>query len=67
MHLLEVLGLWAVAVTMLLTAVVFGWVTIKARPMAVNVERLSRQARHEDVVRRACAGLDDEYRQLLEQ
>jgi hypothetical protein len=62
---MELLGLWAVAGTLLLSAVVFGWVTISARPMATDLERRGRQGRHEDLVRRACADLDDEYRQLL--
>jgi hypothetical protein len=59
------LGLWAVAVMLLLSAVVFGWVTIVNRPRATDLNRRSRQARHEDLVRRACADLDDEYRRLL--
>ena len=62
---MELLGLWAVAATLLLSAVVFGWVTITTRPRATDLERRSRLARQDDLVRRECAGLDDEYRQLL--
>jgi hypothetical protein len=62
---MEILGLWAVAVAMLLSAVVFGWVTITSHPMASALERRSRPQRHEDLVRRACVDIDEEYRQLL--
>lgn len=62
---MELLGLWLVAGVLLLSAVIFGWVTITTRPRATHVERRGRQARHEDLIRRACADLDDEYRELL--
>ncbi len=62
---MEVLGLWLVAGTLLLSALVFGWVTIRTHPMANDLERRSGRKRHEELVRRACADIDDEYRQLL--
>jgi len=34
--------------------------------MASDLSRRSRSAEQEDLVRRACADLDDEYRQLLD-
>jgi hypothetical protein len=62
---MQLLGLWAVAGLLVLSAVIFGWVTITARPRATEVERRVGRRRHEDLVRRACADLDSEYRQLL--
>jgi len=59
------MALWLVAGILLASAIVFGWVTIATRPMATDLARRSRSAEHEDLVRRACADLDDEYRQLL--
>lgn len=53
------------ACAMLLSAVIFGWVTIKTRPMATDLARRSRPEPYEDLVRRACADLDEEYRELL--
>lgn len=64
---MELLGLWAVAGTLLLSALVFGWVTIATHPRATHLERRSRSRRQEDLVRLACADLDEEYRQLLRQ
>ena len=62
---MEILGLWTVVGAMLLSALVFGYVTITTHPWATNLERRSRPQRQEDVVRQACVNLDDEYRQLL--
>lgn len=50
---------------LVLTALVFGWVTIATHPMADQLERRRHPHRDDDLVRRACANLDDEYRQLL--
>lgn len=58
-------GLWLVVGTMLASAVVFGWVTIRTRPMATGLVRRSRPEGDEELVRRACANLDEEYRELL--
>jgi predicted negative regulator of RcsB-dependent stress response len=60
-------GLWLVAGVLVASAVIFGWVTFKTRPMAVGLARRSRPRSHEDVVRQACADLDAEYRELLRQ
>ncbi len=51
---------------MLASAVVFGWVTIMTRPMATRLARRSQPERYEELVRQACADLDEEYRQLLD-
>jgi hypothetical protein len=64
---MQLLGLWAVAGTLLLSALVFAWVTIAAHPRATYLERRSRSRRQEDLVRLECADLDEEYRQLLKQ
>lgn len=64
---MELLGLWAVAGTLLLSALVFAWVTIATHPRASHLERRRRSRRQEDLVRLACADLDEEYRQLLRQ
>ena len=65
MGLLRLLGMWLLAALLLTSAVVFGWVTIKAQVLATAVERRSRPDRQDDLVRRACADLDAEYRELL--
>jgi hypothetical protein len=58
-------GLWLVAGTMLLSAVLFTWVTIATRPRAGVLATHRRIEPHEELVRRACADLDAEYRDLL--
>jgi hypothetical protein len=62
---MELLALWTVAGAMLLSAVVFGWVTITTHPMASALEQRRRPHRNEDLVRQACVNIDDEYRRLL--
>jgi len=50
------------------SAVIFGWVTITTRPGATGLARRRQRAEQDeqdDLVRRACADLDDEYRRLL--
>ncbi|HEX8510225.1 MAG TPA: hypothetical protein VF635_12125 [Propionibacteriaceae bacterium] len=63
---MEILGLWTVAGALLLSAVVFGWVTITTHPLASALAHRRGPQRREDLVRRACADIDDEYRRLLE-
>ena len=65
--LMQLLGLWAVAGALVLSALVFAWVTIVSHPRSTHLERRSRSRRHEDLVRLECADLDEEYRQLLRQ
>jgi len=62
---METLGLWLVAGTLLLSALVFGWVTITTHPRATELERHSRRERQEQLVKLACTDLDAEYRELL--
>ncbi len=59
------IGLWAMAIALLVSAVVFGWVTISTHPIGSRLTHRGRQIRRDELVRRACADLDDEYRQLL--
>ncbi|HEY5821335.1 MAG TPA: hypothetical protein VIT20_05135 [Propionibacteriaceae bacterium] len=60
------LGLWMVAGVMLLSAVLLGWAMVKANPFVGKLIRRSRERRHRrNLVRVACADLDDEYRELL--
>lgn len=56
------LGLWMVAAALFASALVFGWVTITAQPMAEHLHRRSRPRTQDTLVRQACANLDDEYR-----
>ena len=65
MGFLKVLVVWLVVALMLVTAVVVGWLTIKTHLVAAAVARRSQQDRHEDLVHRVCADLDEEYRELL--
>ncbi len=60
-----VIGLGLMAGTLVMSAVVFGWVTVLAHPRAAQVAPRSRDQQHDDLVRLACRDLDDEYRQLL--
>lgn len=65
MGFLKVLAMWLLAAVLLGSAVVYGWVAIKTQVLAGAIERRSRRHTHEELVRRACADLDDEYRELL--
>lgn len=65
MGFLQLLGMWLLAALLLGSAVVFGWVTVKTQVLAGAVERRGRLNQQEDLVRRACADLDGEYRKLL--
>lgn len=65
MGFLKLLALWLLAALLLGGAVVYGWVALKTQVLAGAVERRSRLNQHEELVRRACADLDDEYRELL--
>ncbi len=60
------LGLWMVAGLLLASAVAFSWVTITTRPLAADLARRGEPRRHDDLVRRASAHLDEEYRRLLQ-
>lgn len=62
---MELLGLWVVAGTLLLSAVVFGWVAVTTHAMADDLGRRTQRLQQDDLVRRACARLDEEHRLLL--
>jgi hypothetical protein len=62
---MELLALWTVAGALLLSALVFGWVTITTHPRASALEQRRRPQRDEDLVRQATLNIDDEYRRLL--
>lgn len=66
MGFLGLVGLWLAAAAMVASAVVFGWVMMTTRPAAVALAHRSRRHHDEDLVRRACADLDAEYRRLLQ-
>ena len=65
MGFLKFVGMWLLAALLLGSAVVFGWVAIKTQVLAGAIARRTRRDTHEELVRRACADLDDEYRELL--
>lgn len=57
--------MWVLAALLLGSAVVYGWVALKAQVLSGAIGRRGRRVSQEDLVRRACADLDDEYRELL--
>ncbi len=63
---MELLALWMVAGVLLMSAVVFGWVAVTTHAMADDLERRTAELHQEDLIRRACARLDEEHRLLLE-
>lgn len=59
------MGVVFLTAVLLLTGVMFGGVVAATRPRSEVIGHRHRLRRTEDVVRRACADLDREYRQLL--